>query len=157
MLLSEDDAATLLGTLEASLREAGYVDTAARIREVSVGPIDVDEFDDGFARYRRVVLSRANADGDATVDDPPPTIRLLAAIKIVDLMVVEPLRIEQAVPKLLARARLDIAGITVGPDDTFMLRPQPTQRTDEALTEWTHLLSTLREQVVSEDGTANDR
>lgn len=161
--LADDDARALLRALESSLLEAGYADAADQIRRVANEAINADERDDAHRQMVAIQVMRRLADpklgqatGDTMLYDPSLAERLSAAVKIVDLMVIEPLRIEQRLPAIWRRAQLDVGEMSVGDGDAaVVLRPQLADSSEEALDAWMNILSDLR--AILDDGQTDDR
>ena len=164
MPLSPDDAQQLLEALRSSLRAAGYANAADQVVRVSNEPLHPDELDDApeaaeLAWSGPGRLHNAEDEGndrdDEMLTDPTPAQRLSAAIKIVDLMVVEPLRVERQVPIILRRAGMTGAEIRIGEGEAQILLPaQQADPSAAALRAWTEVLSDLREMLGAE---ADDR
>lgn len=153
MPMADDDAYVLLATLEASLQRAGYADAADQIRRVANEPLHIDELDDEIDE--ELAASRVAHDEleddikapgqDGLLSDPTASQRLSAAIKLVDLMVTEPLRIERRLPVIVSRVGLDVSAISVGEGTAAVsLRLTGVDSDGGALDAWTVLLSDLR-------------
>jgi len=158
MSLAKDDADALLGALESGLRFAGHADAADQIRRVASEPLHRDELDDGVddqiaPQQLELELENDEDDEDELAHDemlqePTSSDRVSAAIKIIDLMVTEPLRIEQRLPELWARAGLDVAEMRVGEGTAAVLiSARPTPASAQALAEWNAILGELRQLV----------
>jgi hypothetical protein len=164
MPLSDEDAVAVLAALHDSLREAGYADAADQISRVANEPLDFDELDDGRdeeAVAREVAEPHDDEETgefeDARpLEDPTPVQRVSAAVKIVDLMVIEPLQIEAALPSMWLRAGLDVSELLVGQGTSATLLPfQPSVDSVLALDAWNSVLTDLRDLL--ENGEANYR
>lgn len=156
MPLSDDDAYVLLAALEASLLGAGYADVADQIRRVANEPLQLDELDDDFdealpastVSHDEFEDDMEGPGDDDLLSEPTPGQRLSAAIKLVDLMVTEPLRIEQEIPAISSRAGLDVSSIIVGDGAAAVsLRVQGANGAASALDAWTAVLSDLRQAL----------
>lgn len=156
MPLADEDAYVLLAALEASLLGAGYADVADQIRRVANEPLQLDELDDDFDEA--LAASAVSPDEfedemegpgeDDLLSEPTAGQRLSAAIKLVDLMVTEPLRIEQELPAMSSRAGLDVSSINVGEGAAAVsLRVQGANAVASALDAWTAVLSDLRQAL----------
>jgi hypothetical protein len=164
MPLSPDDAYVLLEALRTSLREAGYADAADQILRVTNEALHPDELDDpsdadapawsALERFNDHELESAPVDEMLT--EPTPGQRLSAAVKIVDLMVVEPLWMEQHVPVISRRAGLRGVEMRIGEGEAQLVLPaQLSNASGAALQSWTDVLADLR-QVLA-DAEADDR
>src|SRR6188472_94962 len=103
MPLSDPDSQAVIEALHTSLDRAGYRDAADQIMRVGSEPLHPDELDEpsevsAIAWYEASQLEAAELQelgADEMLAEPTPPQRLSAAVKIVDLMVVEPLRMER--------------------------------------------------------------
>jgi hypothetical protein len=174
---STEDIQAILSALQGSLVEAGYADAADQVRRVMNEPLQADDLDDQLTRRRsraRFVLHSGMTMRSAAQYgkqpmmmmklrslsiEPSMTRRLTigcTAIKVVDLMVTEPLRIEGALPAIWRRSELDITEVRVGEGTAALVLPrQPNGGSMEALDAWTVVLAELRATL--DDAEAGDR
>jgi hypothetical protein len=156
MPISAEDASALLAALQTSLLEAGYADAADQLRRVANEPLRLEELDDQFDEeaiaYSVLAATEQEHEhegsyepsADAMLEEPDPMQRLSAALKIVDLMVTEPLRIELGTQSALERIRLDAHEVTVGQGEAQVAPAGSRLGSRAALDTWTHLLHDLR-------------